>query len=288
MNPTWARRAFVIAVMAAHAVLLIISSRLHFATIDETGHIPAGLHHWNQGTFELYRVNPPLPRMIATLPVLLANPNTDFGSLNDVPGQRLEWTANKRFAENNKDRYIELIRIARLAGILWSLLGAWIAMRWSSELFGQRAGLLALVLWCFGPNVLAYAQLVTPDIPSTVAGLTACYFFRNYLRVPTWSNAWFAGLLLGIALLTRTTWLILFGLWPLLAIACSSNVRTRTAGRWISASCTPASAVPGASSICWTRPARASVRPRRTRPLSRSSSPSSIASHRSASRPGGR
>ncbi len=217
-RPTRTRRIFIAAVLLAHLGLVWHLTRVYFATIDETGHIPAGLHHWQHGTFELYRVNPPLPRMIATLPAWALNPNFEFGSLRDTPGRRLEWSVNNRFAQNNKDRYVEIVRLARLAGIAWSLLGAWLVMRWSSELFGQKAGLLALILWCFGPNVLAYAQLVTPDIPSTVAGLATCYVFRNYLRNPSWSNAWFAGLTLGAGLLTRSTWLILFGLWPVLAV----------------------------------------------------------------------
>ena len=32
-------------------------------------HLPAGISHWRFGRFDLYRVNPPLVRMVAALPV---------------------------------------------------------------------------------------------------------------------------------------------------------------------------------------------------------------------------
>ena len=123
-----------------------------------------------------------------------------------------------RFADANAGRYLELLWRARLAGIGWSLLGGWLVCRWAGELYGGRAGCLALVLWCFGPNILAHAPLTTPDLPTTVAGVAACYVFWRYLRKPTWTLAWFCGLLLGLALLTKFTWLILYGLWPFAAL----------------------------------------------------------------------
>jgi hypothetical protein len=59
--------------------------------------------------------------------------------------------------------------------------------------------------------------LVTPDIPATVAGLVSTYAFWRYLRAGTWSLAVAAGVLLGIAQLTKFTLLILYGVWPVLA-----------------------------------------------------------------------
>ncbi len=211
-------RLLVAALLALHALLLLVSARLHFVTVDESGHIPAGLSHWRTGRFDLYRVNPPLPRMLATLPLLLAGADTNFGALPDQPGARPEWVAGQRFAAANAERYLDLLRLARLAGVVWSLLGGLLLYRWSSELHGPRAGLLALVLWCFEPNILAHAGLATADLPATVAGLAATYASWRYLRAPSWSAAWFTGLLLGIAQLTKFTWLLLYGLWPLLAL----------------------------------------------------------------------
>ncbi|HEY7428721.1 MAG TPA: glycosyltransferase family 39 protein [Gemmataceae bacterium] len=204
--------------LAVHALLLLYSIRCHFATRNEVAHVPAGISCWQTGTFSLYRVNPPLGRMLAVLPVLAAQPNTDFANLSDAPGLRQEWDAARRFADANARNYMNLIYLARLAGVVWSLLGGWLVYRWAGELYGRRAGLLGLTLWCFGPNILAHAQLVTPDMPATVAGLAATYTFWCYLRRGTWRAALLAGLLLGVAQLTKFTLLVLYPVWALLGL----------------------------------------------------------------------
>jgi hypothetical protein len=209
-------RLAVVVLLAVHALLLLYGIRCHFATRNEVAHVPAGLAVWKTGTFALYRVNPPLPRLLAVLPVLAAQPNTDFDDLSDAPALRQEWEAARRFADLNKQNYMNLIRLARLAGIAWSLLGGWLVYRWAGELYGKRAGLLALALWCFGPNIIAHAQLVTPDIPATVSGLAATYVYWHYLRRCDWDQAVWAGLLLGIAQLTKFTLLVLYPVWALL------------------------------------------------------------------------
>ncbi len=211
-------RSVMVLLLVVHALLLLYSLRHQFATRNEVAHVPAGLSIWQTGTFSLYRVNPPLSRMTAVLPVLLAQPNTGFADLSDAPGLRQEWDAAHRFADLNASDYMHLIRLARLAGIAWSLLGGWLVYRWAGELYGRRAGLVGLTLWCFGPNILAHAQLVTPDIPATVSGLAATYAFWNYLRRGTWSAALLAGLLLGVAQLTKFTLLVLYPVWALLGL----------------------------------------------------------------------
>jgi hypothetical protein len=202
--------------LTIHAVVLLISSPYNFATYDEPAHLAAGVAHWQIGDFRYYRVNPPLARMIAALPALAANPSTAYPVVRDRPGDRPEWGIAHTFAELNAQRFFELVCLARLAGVGWSVLGGWLIYRWASELFGQKAGCLSLIIWCFEPNILAHAQLATPDIAATVAGFAATYVFWRYLQTPTWQMASCAGLLLGIAQLTKFTLLILYAVWPLI------------------------------------------------------------------------
>jgi 4-amino-4-deoxy-L-arabinose transferase-like glycosyltransferase len=206
----------VVVVLIANTAVLFLALRRNFATVDEVGHLAAGLSHWQTSNYSMYRVNPPLARMVAVLPVLLAWPDTLHIVPSETPGMRTEWASGRAFAADNACRYHDLVCLARLAGVGWSLLGAWLVYRWARELYGTASGLLALVLWCFGPNVLAYAQLVIPDVPSTVAGLAASYCFWHYLRTPSWRLACLTGVLLGIAQLTKFTMLLLYGVWPVL------------------------------------------------------------------------
>jgi hypothetical protein len=224
------RRTIVTALLIIHAGLLMGNLYLNFITCDEIAHVPAGLSHWQTGSFSLDRVNPPLARMLATLPLLVANPKTDYHQLFDTQGIRLEWPVGEDFAAANGARTFELIRLGRLSGIGWSLLGGWLVYLWARELYGDAGGCLALSLWCFDPNVLGFAPVVTPDLPATVAGLWATYAFRKYLQVRRWELAAIAGLAVGVALLIKHTLILLYGILPLMWLL--DRTRRSGSGGW--------------------------------------------------------
>ena len=127
------------------------------------------------------------------------------------------------------------LHLARWACIPFSLLGGYISFRWARELYGDLAGILALALWCFSPNILAHGSLITADAGGTALGIAAAYFFWRWLKKPTWSRALAAGVVLGLAELTKLTWIILFGLWPLLWFIwqCSEPDRWRLRREWL-------------------------------------------------------
>jgi hypothetical protein len=204
--------------LSSHAILLLYSAHVHAVTVDEGQHLAAGVHDWDSGEFYLYRVNPPLVRVLATLPVVIAGAKApdDF---HDVPGVRLEFDYHTAFAKANADRYQDFVFLARLMGIVWSLVGGLLVFRWTLEVFGPNAATLSLAMWCFEPNIMAHAKLLTPDIPATVAGFGATYCFWKYLRRPSTKLACASGLLLGVALLTKLTMLALFGIWPVVWLA---------------------------------------------------------------------
>ena len=224
------RRTFVASLLTLHAALLLGNARWNFITYDEIVHVPAGLSNWHIGRFSLARVNPPLARMLATLPVLLANPKTDYHRFLDTQGRRQEWEVGNDFLAANGERTFDLIRLARLAGIGWSLLGGCLIYLWARELYGSTGGCLALALWCFDPNVLAHAPLATADLPATVASLGAVYAFRKYLQAPHWRVAVIAGFALGVAQLTKYTMILLYGILPLWWVF--DRLRRQGPGKW--------------------------------------------------------
>jgi len=200
-----------VALLVAHAGLLLVSLRKNFVTVNEVNHVAAGLSYWETGTFRASRVNPPLTKMLAVVPILLMRPDATSHGLGDNPD------------------VFDIVCLARLPGIAWSLLGGWLIYRWARELYGPWAGILGAALWCFGPNVLAHAQLMTPDVPSAVAALAATYAFWYYVREPSWGRAAVAGVLLGVAQLTKFTLLLLYGIWALLWLIHRLGDRSRVA-----------------------------------------------------------
>lgn len=198
-------RLLVLLLLLIHASLLAWGAAHHSPTIDEVRHLPAGLSHWQLGRFDAYRVNPPLVRMVAALPVLLAKPTVDT-----------QFPVGDMLIADNGPRPFWYFTLARWACIPFSLLGGFICFLWARELYGRLAGLLALTLWCFSPNILGNAQIITPDTGAAALGAAAEYTFWRWLRRPCWMRALVAGITLGLAELTKSTWIILFGLWPLL------------------------------------------------------------------------
>jgi 4-amino-4-deoxy-L-arabinose transferase-like glycosyltransferase len=204
------------ALLLVHVGLLGYGAAVHSPCIDEVGHMAAGLSHWKLGHFDLYHVNPPLVRMVAVVPVLFAEPKCDWSLYSDAPGARTEFGIGRQFITDNGERSFWFFTWARWACIPFSLLGGYICYRWARELYGEGSGLLALTLWCFGPNILANGQLITPDMGATALGVTAGYLFWKWLKQPHWLLVPVVGLALGMAELTKMTWILLFILWPLL------------------------------------------------------------------------
>ena len=54
------------------------AANVHSPTFAEQSNLPAGISHWQFGMFDLCKVNPPLPRMVAAVPVLFTNFKSDW------------------------------------------------------------------------------------------------------------------------------------------------------------------------------------------------------------------
>ena len=228
------RSALVASMLAIHAALLALGSWHHSPTCDEVGHLPAGLSHLHTGRFDLYHVNPPLVRMVAAIPVA-ASP-TSMANFDWPPptiGARREWEAGRQFFARSGDRVCWYFTVARWACIPFSLLGAVICGYWATRLHGRESGVFAMALWCFSPTVLAHGQLITPDVAAASIGATAFYVFWRWLVKGTWLLVLGAGVALGLALLTKSTWIVLFGLWPAVWVAWRWPERaSMSRGKW--------------------------------------------------------
>ena len=204
--------------LALHAVLAVNSLLQENATVDEVAHLPAGVSYWQKGTFKLYHHNPPLVKLVAALAVVASHPNT--GQLYEMGSWANESQAAfaQSFAFFNYPNYLELFDRARLLMPLFSVVGGLVVFAWSSRLYGPGGGVLSLALWCLCPNILAHGRLVTSDAAAASIGAGATYLFWRYQKNPTWTRVVLAGLVLGLAQLTKFSLVLLYGLWPALAV----------------------------------------------------------------------
>ncbi len=193
-----------------HVCLVGWGAYIHSPNLDEVGHLPAGVSHWEFWEFDLYRVNPPLVRVVAGLPVYLMGLDFDWRFYGEAPGARGEYAVGQRFIRRYGPRSEWYFTIARWACLPFTIIGALGVFFWSRELFGFAGGFVSLLLWCFSPNVIAHAQTIVPDAGAAAMGVVACYVYWRWMKRPSWTRASVAGVFLGLALLTKTTLLILF------------------------------------------------------------------------------
>lgn len=206
-------------ILVAHTSLIAWAAWQRAPVHDEPAHVAAGISHWYHGRFELYRANPPLTRMIGALPLVIGRIDGEWLGYSSTLDVRMEFCNGRAFLQRFEEHSFWLITFARWACIPLSLVGGCVCYWWGRELYGPAAGLIAAALWCFSPNILTHAAHVTPDAAAAALGVTAGYLFWQWLRQPRWRRALIAGIGLGLAELTKLTWLILFVLWPLLWVA---------------------------------------------------------------------
>lgn len=213
---SWSRRTWmgVVSLLAIHSILLANLGRLYAPTRDEPAHLAAGYRVWTSGRFDLYPVNPPLVKVLATWPLLFFRPRLAPAHISDAPGDRPEFMVGRLFLDTNPDWPTFLI-LARWSCIPLSLLGAVVAFQWARESFGTVSGWIALTLWCFDPNLLSNGCLITPDLGASSIGLLAGYWFWRWLKQPDWGGGLRAGLGLGLAWLSKTTLLFLWPIWAI-------------------------------------------------------------------------
>jgi 4-amino-4-deoxy-L-arabinose transferase-like glycosyltransferase len=210
-------RTFLVAcLLIVHGAMLGWTANQDAPTLEEVDYLAAGLSHWQFGRFEMASVSPPLVRLVAAIPVLLAHPKYDWHSYNTDVQSRSEHEVGSDFVAANGPRTFFFFTLARLACIPLSLLGGLICYRWAWDLYGWWAGLLSLLLWCFSPAVLGQGHVMGPDLGVTSLGLAASYLFWRWLKSPGWASCAWAGLALGLAELAKTNVVVFFPLWPIL------------------------------------------------------------------------
>jgi hypothetical protein len=203
--------------LAVHVALLAYGAAVHSPVWDEIGHLPSGIVQWKHDAWELYRVNPPLVRMWATLPLLATDAPAHVRPLVSPDARiRTEFVIGKEFIDRYGSRAFEYFTLARWACIPFSVLGAVVCWRWSAEWYGRNAGLVAVTLWCFCPNLLAHGQLMTPDAGASALALTAVYAYWKWLEKAGAARMLLAGVMLGLAELAKFTLLVLYAVLPVL------------------------------------------------------------------------
>jgi hypothetical protein len=181
-----------------------------------------------------------LARTVAALPVVLRGARTDWEDWLQIGLPRPELIIAGRFEELNAEALPSYMAMARWACLPWGVLAAVICWRWARAFHqSMAAGIVALSLWCFSPLVLANSAPVGPDTAAAGCGVLAGFCFWKWLREPTGSNTAWAMASLGLAQISKFTWVVLFPLWIVLWFTWNWTSR-RASARVASATATEA------------------------------------------------
>jgi len=194
----------VVALLLLYAYLQLSSLAVTSITMDEPSHLAAGYAFLTRGDTRIQLNGPMLPNALGALPLLLQP------DLKLTPADDPMWDANDHnglsdeFVWRNTVSPFRLIFLARFPymAIGW-LLGALI-YRWAKERAGAWAGVFALTLFVFDPNLLAHSRFVMTDFAPTACAVFALYALDRSLRQPS-SGKWLilAGVGLGLALASK-------------------------------------------------------------------------------------
>lgn len=215
-------RTVVLSTLVMHCILLLVASLKDAPTWDEGRHYVAGIHYWRTGSCELYSVNPPLVRTFATALVAFATPLPCWQAPPEAEPDR--WIAQAYFRTRGRDAF-KYLMIARITCSAFSIAGAYVCYRWARELYGAGAGYAALVLWCTCPNVIAHGHLITPDVAAAALGVGSCYAFWCWMKAPGSLTCFAAGVLLGLAQLTKFSLIVMCPLFVGLFAICGGSTR---------------------------------------------------------------
>lgn len=185
-------------------------------TFDEAVHIGAGISAWHTGDFRIYPHNPPLVRMLATLPILALDVKMVFG---EGWQKGLGIKLINEIAYAYKGRFHNLVMAGRMATlVMMVILGAllWYDAR---ARYGKTAAMVAVVLFSFQPVCIAYGSLVTVDAGAALFFYLAVRTFIGYQkRGWRWDRAAVMGLALGAAVSAKFSNLTLFMILPALLL----------------------------------------------------------------------
>lgn len=193
-----------------------MSLRQKSPTWDETHYLGIGKYLLTHFTWDTPGsiLHPPLTFFLHDIPLLFF-PTPEIKPLDDQ--QSRFWLGAADLKKGNRilmsDKYDgeTLFFLSRLFMIPLSIILGVFVFLWAKDLYSTRAGLLALFLYCFSPNILAHTRLITPDLSLACFSLLPIYFYWKFTLLEKKPRyLFFSALSFGLALVSKYSALLLF------------------------------------------------------------------------------
>ena len=201
-------------------LVAVFSMKHDSLTMDELAHLPAGYSYLTQKDMRLNPEHPPLIKDLSALPLLFIK-DINFPSQiedwkEDINGQ---WGFGSYLLFKSGNPTDKMIFWSRIPMILILVLLGFYVFQWAKELFGNKTALLSLFLFSFSSTLLAHGRLVTTDVGAAAGVFISTYYFVKFLESNSKKNLIIAGIVFGLAQLTKFSVILLFPFFGILIIS---------------------------------------------------------------------
>jgi hypothetical protein len=199
-------RALVLALVIIGSARIVLTYSVFSHTVDEPGHIAAGIELLTRGVYRFDPQHPTLTRIAVGLgPALIGvsppSPKQPGDGWMFSEGRRILYGSNK---------YEEALVLARLGILPFFWAACFVVYLWGKRYFGAATGVVSVFLLSFFPPLLGHAGLATTDMGCTA--MLGAVFLAGcvLLEEPSARHAAVFGLCGGLAVLSKFSVLVYF------------------------------------------------------------------------------
>ncbi|MFF4360446.1 ArnT family glycosyltransferase [Streptomyces sp. NPDC001604] len=230
----WLLPLLVVVLLAQMAAAMVTTAVQQTPTIDEPVYVATAADYLHEHRVRLNPEHPPLGKLVIAVGVAIAGPHVDTSYKGDQGqfGRHLLY-------ESGNDPW-RLMFWARLPVIVLTLLFGLVVFTFARELAGAAAGLAALALYAFSPDVIAHGSLATLDVPAAGFVLTSAWLLwrarrRPRLYVPSAGVALGAGLATKMSVLPAVPVLLALAAWSVWRAGAENRRRRAALGAGVAA-----------------------------------------------------
>ncbi|MEU9450123.1 phospholipid carrier-dependent glycosyltransferase [Streptomyces sp. NPDC048277] len=174
----WLVPVLVVLLLAQMAAAMVTTAVQQTPTIDEPVYVATATDYLHEHRVRYNPEHPPLGKLVIMAGLAVADPHYDpsyHGDQGQVGRHLLYSSGNDPW---------RVMFWARLPVIVLTLLFGLVVFAFAREVLGTAAGLLALALYAFSPDLIAQGSLATLDAPSAGFVLTAAWLVWRARRRP--------------------------------------------------------------------------------------------------------
>jgi hypothetical protein len=200
--------------LAFMAGLQIWSASKETQVWDEGFELGSGYAYLKTGKLRFNLEQPPLAKVLAASPLLYLNPRLPVEDPSWPNRQDIEF--GFAFLYRNRVPADVMLMAARISIILLTVGLGLLVAGWTQRRFGNGPALLAVTLVAFDPNILAHGHYATTDLGATFFIFAACVAWDAFLGSKRRVHLVVAGILLGFAIGTKFSALMLLPVFAIL------------------------------------------------------------------------